>query len=234
MKLLDRLSQLVRSNLNAALDSLSDPGKEVDLLIEQMEEALRRSRLELRDQLAQEKLAHKRAEEAYRNVLRWQEHAERAARAGDEELARTALQRQAEAEQQQEEAERLHAEQSRLVAQLTQRIRDNDRKLAEIKARKGMLKARARAAKQLLAAEGTALDRFDELVQQIELNEQQAEAMAEMARDPDLALRPQSRDEAIGAKFARSLGGSLGSRDEEIEQRLRALKARLDKRDEEP
>src|SRR5689334_21006967 len=106
MKLLDRLANLVRSNLNAAIDTLSDPAKEIDLLVEQMEAEVKRGRIELRDHMAQEKLGQKKAEEAYRNVRRWHEHAERAVAAGDDDLAKEALRRQGEAERQQEETER--------------------------------------------------------------------------------------------------------------------------------
>jgi len=51
MSILGRFSNLIKSNLNAAVDKLSDPAKEVDLLIEEMEEELKKLRLELRDQL---------------------------------------------------------------------------------------------------------------------------------------------------------------------------------------
>ena len=54
MSILGRFSNLIKSNLNAAVDKLSDPAKEVDLLIEEMEEELKKLRLELRDQLARQ------------------------------------------------------------------------------------------------------------------------------------------------------------------------------------
>jgi phage shock protein A len=232
MKLLDRLANLVKSNLNAAIDTLSDPAKEIDLLVEQMETEVKRGRLELRDHLAQEKLSQKKAEEAYRNVQRWHEHAERAVAAGDDDLAKEALKRQAEAEKVQEDTERTVAEQSRLVHDHTQRIKDNDRKLAEIKSRKETLKARARAAKQSLSVEGSAFDRFDQLASQIEVSEHQAEAMRDMAEDPDLNPRlGTSKDQETNEKFARLLGSGRSDKDQEVEDRLAELKAKLDKRE---
>ena len=98
MSILGRLSNLIKSNLNSAVDKLSDPAKEVDLLITEMEEELVKLRGELRDALVQEKLAQKRVDEAYRNVQKWQEHAERAVRAGEDDLAKEALMRQADGE----------------------------------------------------------------------------------------------------------------------------------------
>ena len=58
MSILSRLGNLIKSNLNSAVDKLSDPAKEIDLLIEEMEDELKQLRVTLRDQLVQEKLAH--------------------------------------------------------------------------------------------------------------------------------------------------------------------------------
>jgi phage shock protein A len=236
MKILDRLSNLLRSNLNSAIDKMSDPGKEVDLLLEQMEDESRRARLALRDNLAQEKLCQKRVDEAFRNVARWQEHAERAARAGEDELAKEALRRVDEAERQLDAAEKNLAEQSHIVARMTDQIRQNDRKLLEIKARKETLKARARTAKGAIDGEGDAFSRFDNLVSQIEQNEHQAEAMADIAADPTLSRTLQTdRDRKTEEKFDRLLpasAGKAGQSHDEMDARLAALKARLDKRGE--
>jgi phage shock protein A len=227
MSILSRLSNLVRSNLNAAIDKVSDPGKEIDLLVEQMEEESRRSRLEVRDHLAQEKLAQKRVDEHYRNVQKWQDHAERAVKAGDDELAREALRRREQADAQLQAAEEHLSTQSHLTAKLTEQIRQNDRKIAEIKAKKETLKARARASKQAFSADGSAFDRFDQLASQIDLNEAQAEAMAEMAGD-----RTSTADSRTNERFDRLLGGNPGTAGQggEVEDRLAELKARLDKK----
>ena len=174
MSILSRLGNLIKSNLNSAVDKLSDPAKEIDLLIEEMEDELKQLRVTLRDQLVQEKLAHKKVDEEYRNVQKWQDHAERAVRA-----VRAALRRRVEAEAKLEATERLHAEQSRHVQKLTDDLKSGDQKLQEIKSRKESLKSRARAAKQSSSPDGTAMDRFTRLVAEIETQEEQAAAMAE-------------------------------------------------------
>lgn len=241
MKLLDRLSNLLRSNLNSAIDSVSDPGKEIDLLIEEMDDEAKRARLALRDQIVQEKLGQKRVEEAFRNVTRWQEHAERAAVAGDDDLAREALRRLDDAEKTLDSLERALSEQSQAVQRLTRQLHDNDRKLSDIRSRKETLKARARTAKNSLG-DGNAFSRFDQLVSQIEQNEHQAEAMADMAADPLLQTGDgqRERDLQTEEKFRRlgetgpdGAGGEqrlLGG-ETEMDARLRALKARVGRRD---
>jgi phage shock protein A len=227
MSILSRLGNLIKSNLNAAVDKLSDPAKEIDLLIEEMEEELSQLRATLRDQLVQEKLAQKKVDEEFRNVQKWQDHAERAVRASDDELAREALRRRVEAEARLEASEKAHAEQSRHVQKLTQDLKDSDRKIADIKMRKASLKLRAKTAKQAANPEGTAMDRFNRLVAEIETQEEQAAAMAELV--PEIgAHRQDDRDRATEEKFNRLLGSGSesGGKEGEIESRLAALKAK--------
>ena len=225
MSILGRLGNLIKSNLNSAVDKLSDPAKEIDLLIEEMEEELKQLRVTLRDQLVQEKLAQKKVDEEYRNVQKWQEHAERAVRAGDDELAKEALRRRVEAEAKLESAEKAHAEQSRHVQKLTDDLKSGDRKLSEIKTRKESLKSRARAAKQANDPEGTAMDRFNRLVAEIETQEEQAAAMAELV--PELgAQRQDDRDRATEERFNRLLGPAKDGKESDIDSRLAALKAK--------
>ena len=255
MSIIGRFSNLIKSNLNAAVDKLSDPAKEVDLLISEMEEELKKLRLELRDQIVEEKLAQKRVDEVFRNVAKWQEHAERAVRANDDELAKEALVRQAEAEKKLETAEGVLAEHSKMVAKMHQDLKSGETKLTEIKGKREALKNRARAAQKGTSGEGaSAFDRFKALVEEIEDKEHQAEAMAEI--EPELgAARQDDRDRETSQRFDRLLAGSIGTgtgtgtgtgkdpegkkgpamsqKDAEMDVRLAALKAKLDKRTEE-
>lgn len=249
MSLLSRIGNLFKSNLNAAIDSLSDPAKEIDLLVAEMEDEAKKARLSLRDCLAREKMAQKKVDEAFRNVQRWQEHAERAVTAGDDDLAREALRRRDDAERQLEDAERALAEQAQVVARMTEQLRRNDAKIAEIKSRKETLKARARQSKQALNPEGDAFTRFDALVNDLEFKEHQAEAMAEIA---STAAADPAAEAALEERFNRLLpqkasaqpaGGADGSsaalaprplkspKEQELDDRLAALKAKLDKKD---
>ncbi len=236
MSILGRLSNLIKSNLNSAVDKLSDPAKEVDLLITEMEEELVKLRGELRDAMVQEKLAQKRVDEAYRGVQKWQEHAERAVHADEDDLAKEALMRQADTEQKLQAAESTLAEHSRIVAKLHADLRGGEAKLTEIKGKREALKSRARAAHKQAGGEGSAFDRFNTLVSEIEEKEHQAEAMAEL--EPELRSAVQEdRDRQTSARFDRLLGpgsggaggGGTAGKDDEISARLRSLKAKLDK-----
>src|SRR5439155_24391150 len=95
MGILDRISRLVSSNVNAAIDKMSDPGKEIDQLIIDMEKQLKNARQEVHTALAQEKRQRTRAEALAKTSREWEERAERAVRAGDDSLAKEALARKA-------------------------------------------------------------------------------------------------------------------------------------------
>lgn len=243
MSLLSRISNLFKSNINAAIDAMSDPAKEIDLLVTEMEEEVKKGRIELRDTLAREKLAQKRVDECYRGVQKWQEHAERAVTAGDDELAREALRRRDDAERQLEEAERQLAQQSQAVAAMTAGLRRNEAKVGEIKLRKETLKAKAKASKQALenhsgGAGADAFARFDALMEDLDFKESQVQAMEEI--NAERTLSP-ARDAELEEKFNRLLPASAAARagavpgkspkDQEMDDRLAALKAKLDKKD---
>ena len=236
MSILGRFSNLIKSNLNAAVDKLSDPAKEVDLLIEEMEDELKKLRLELRDQLAREKLAQKKVDEEYRAVQKWQEHAERAVQAGDDELAKEALRRRDEMEVKLAAVEKTLAEHSQLTAKLAAQLKAGDQKLIEVKGKREPLKARARAAKQAANPDGTAFDRFNSLVSQIESQEEQAQAMAELLPEMHQGLQDDKDrqtserfDRLLAAGPAASSGAGRSEKDQELDARLAAIKAKLDK-----
>src|SRR5437762_2534457 len=99
MGIFDRVSKLIKSNANAAIDKMSDPSKDVEQLILEMEDALRAARGETTRGMAAEKLAAGRIADVEQKVAEWGRRAEEAVRQGDDELAREALARQQEAEQ---------------------------------------------------------------------------------------------------------------------------------------
>lgn len=229
MKIFSRLSQLFKSNINAALDRMSDPAKEIEQLIEEMDDELRKSKIELRDQLAQVKQQEKRVDEYNRNIYRFQEHAKRAVIAGEDSLAKDALRMLQDAEQKLSEAQRFLDEQSSITTRMIEQIKNNEHKLSQIRMRKETLKSQATIQKQKLSSQGSAFDRFDQLASEIELNEHQAAAMVELAQ-----LDTQTQNQHAAERFDRILGDGTTpkSKDQELEYRLQALKASMGKTEE--
>ena len=135
--------------------------------------------------------------------------------------------------------EKTLAEHSQLTAKLAAQLKAGDQKLLEVKGKREALKARARAAKQAANPEGTAFDRFSTLVSQIESQEEQAQAMAELLPELHPAVQD-DKDRQTSERFDRLLGtgGAAGTgpahlrseKDQELDARLAALKAKLDKR----
>src|SRR5256885_12299381 len=91
MGILGRLSTLIKSNVNDAIDSMQDPAKEIDQMIRDMEDSSRQARTEVAQCMASERLQRKRVDGLIAEARTWEEHAVRAVQAGDDALAKEAL-----------------------------------------------------------------------------------------------------------------------------------------------
>jgi phage shock protein A len=219
MGILGRINRVIKSNVNELLDKMTDPAKEVDLLIVEMEQGLRQAKEEVVSTAVASKRAQQRVEESRREAERWQQRAEQAVRAGDDALAREALTRKVTADQDLEQARGAAAQQASYVKELTSSLKELEVRLKDVTARKETLKQRARAAKQGNAgglSGGEAFSKFDALEGRIEAMEEMQEITASM----------DGRDAATEAKF-RALEGDA-DRNPKIDDELAALKAKMD------
>src|SRR4029077_12556094 len=98
MGILGRLSSLIKSNVNDAIDSMQDPAKEIDQMVRDMEDSARQARTEVGQSLAEAKRLVRKVTELDGEIAQWQSRAETALRAGDDALAKEALKRRAEKE----------------------------------------------------------------------------------------------------------------------------------------
>src|SRR5262245_43277660 len=145
MSILNRISTVVKSNLNNLLSSAEDPAKLVNQAIVDMEESLRDGKKELISIMAEEKVVANRVAEKNAEAEEWERKAMLALKAGDEELARAALERK----------QRSLADKASLDATLKQHrqyideMRVNlelcERKLTDAKLKKDAIVARAKA-----------------------------------------------------------------------------------------
>ncbi len=147
MSILDRLSTLVKSNLNDVIDKMQDPGKEIDQLVLDMEDSIRQARAEVAASMAGEKRMAKQAEDLAAEAKTWEEHAAKAVQAGDDALAKEALRRKAQKEADRLEVEKAAAEQRVEVEKLTAGLRALELRVKDVKLRQGTLREKARAAK---------------------------------------------------------------------------------------
>ncbi|MGD0835245.1 MAG: PspA/IM30 family protein [Polyangia bacterium] len=183
MSILDRLSTLMKSNLNDLIDKMQDPGKEIDQLVRDMDDSIRQARAEVAASVAEEKRLARQADDLAAQAVTWDEQAARAARSGDDALAREALQRKAQKEADKLEVERARAEQETGITNLLAGLRALELRTKEVKLRQGTLRERARAAKgQSPLAGGAAFADFERMSSRIDALEAEAGLTDELQR----------------------------------------------------
>jgi phage shock protein A len=176
MGILGRLSSLVKSNVNSAIDSMQDPGKEIDQMVRDMEESARQARTEVGQCMAEEKRLERRVADLDGEIAEWHRRAEMAVRAADDGLAKEALRRKGEKEAEQAESRKALQEQSVYADQLTAALRQLDERLKQVKLRQGTLKAKARANRDgsPLSGKTSAFNDFDRMAGRIDAVEAEA------------------------------------------------------------
>jgi phage shock protein A len=211
MSILDRLSTLVKSNVNDLIDNMQDPGKEIDQLVLDMEDSIRQARAEVAASMAGEKRMAKQADELAAEAKTWEEHAARAVQAGDDALAKEALRRKAQKDADRLEVEKAAAEQKVEVEKLTAGLRALELRVKDVKLRQGTLREKARAAKgRSPVSTGTsAFADFDRMSGKIDALEAEAGLSDELAgrtaeqlaseRKLDQLSEDRSLDDALAA-----------------------------------
>ena len=222
MGILDRISTLLKSNLNSAIDKMTDPGKQIDQLVIEMEEQARKARGEVQQALALEKRTRQKVTALEKSSVEWQDRAERALKAGDESLAREALKRKLEVDAELADTRKTLDEQVGHAEALTQALKQLDQRITEVKLRKETLKAQARAQKSKDAGgsgKPEAFERFEQLSTGIDVKEAEVELDDELAK----ASHTDAKSVEVERRFAEL------SKDKELEDRLAALKDKMKK-----
>ena len=93
MALLERVSTLVRANLNDLVDKAEDPEKMIKQVILDMQNQLLQVKTQVAISIADQHVLEKRAQENEDNERQWRKRAELAVDKGDDTLARAALER---------------------------------------------------------------------------------------------------------------------------------------------
>src|SRR4051794_18847517 len=183
MGILGRLSTLIKSNVNDAIDSMQDPAKELDQMIRDMEDSARQARTEVGQCMATAKQQEKRVAALAAEASTWEEHAKRAVQAGDDALAKEALRRKAEKDADRLEAEKALQDQRVYVDQLTAGLKALETRVKDVKLRQGTLREKARANKKgsPTSVKTSAFDDFERMSGKIEAIEAEASIGDELA-----------------------------------------------------
>lgn len=223
--LFSRLRNVISSTVNDAVESVSDPGQEIALMLDDLAAQIKQSEKDLKEAIVTRKVMEKKLEELTKDITGWQGRAESAIKLGDEALARAALERKKDFETRKVDAEAALQDQRALVIQMQEQISDAKEKHKSLNLRRGTLMAQARAAKEgggttASAAATGASSRLDEIESKIA----HIEAMNEVAAETRSAEQ-EAAD--IDAQLANLAGGATS----EVDNELAALKAKLKAQD---
>jgi phage shock protein A len=216
MGILGRLSTLIKSNVNDAIDGMQDPAKEIDQLVRDMEDSARQARAEVAQCMGEEKRLGKRVEALDGEIKTWTDRAESAVRAGDDPLAKEALRRRGEKDAERAETQKALHEQGVYVDQLATALRALEARVKDVKLRQGTLREKARAAKGVsrLSGKTTAFDDFERMSSKVDTVEAEAGLGDELDGRSDAAGAAERKLDALAA-------------DSSVDDALAALKKKL-------
>ncbi len=155
MTLFDRISRVLRANINDLVSKAEDPEKILEQAVTDMQEDLVQLRQAVARVIAEQKRSQMQYDQNQEEAQKWQERAQLAITKGDESLAREALVRK-----------KTHADTAGILkTQLEQQTSQVDTlkrnlialegKIQEAKTKKSMLQARSQAAKASEALQNT-------------------------------------------------------------------------------
>jgi phage shock protein A len=227
--ILGRIGQLVRANLNAAIDAAEDPEQMLDQLVRDYGSNIREAEAAVAQTVGDLRLMEGDQREAAEAVREWQQKAEAASRKADQlrtdgktaeadrfdDLARVALRRQISYEQQartlEEQVQRQQAVSDQLkegLGKLRQKMDDLVLKRNELVSRGKVARAQVRV-QQAMSSNAvmdptSELGRFEERVRREEAMAQGLEAVSSDSLEEQFAQLGADEDEQeLDARFAR-------------------------------
>jgi phage shock protein A len=225
MGIWEKLSTLVRSNINDAIAKAENPEKMLNQVLLDMRDQLQKAKTEVAVAIADERKLKAQAEEENKLAADWEHRAMLAVREGRDDLAKQALMRQ------QEHAERAVAlaETWQRQATETERLKDSLRqlndKIEEAKRKKNLLVAKQKRAQaqqrihETMAglSDRSAFEVFDRMAEKIDEQERMAVATTEVHE----AL---TQGDTLEREFKQL---TVGASNESIEWKLLQLKEKM-------
>ena len=216
MSLMERVSTLLRANLNDLIDKAEDPSKMIKQVILDMENQLLQVKTQVAISIADQHMLEKKQKENDAKAVEWMRKAELAVDRGQDDLARAALERHKSCERTAESFREQVADQRAQVDMLKAVLGKLEQKLSEAHAKSAMLIAQHRRARALGRASearsaigsGSSIRTFDRMKDKVMHEEAVSQAKSELAGD--------NLDDRFAAL----------ERDDEVDRALAELKAR--------
>lgn len=217
----DRISNIIRANINDMLDGAEDPEAMLNQIIRDMNDALRQADSDIADQIAQTKMLEGDLDQAKRNQAAWQSKAELAVNKGKDDLAREALLRvndytdqvgvyEKQLDGQKSAVTELKSKRDLLKSKYDQARRNKENLVARARAAQAKGKMTQVGAKANTADYASELDRMERKIRQMEARADADEEVAESKTSVE------DEFDKLGA-------------DQQIEDQLAALKAKMGK-----
>src|SRR5438045_4953218 len=152
MALLERVSTLVRANINDLVDKAEDPEKMIKQVILDMQNQLIQVKTQVAIAIADQHLLGKKQKENEASATEWMRKAELAVDKKQEDLARPALERALSYRQMSESFAQQLEDQHQQVEALKSALQKLEQKLAEAKSKSDILMSQNRRARALTRA----------------------------------------------------------------------------------
>lgn len=215
-----RIARVGQSYVNAAINAAEDPEKMLDQTVNEMQEDLVKMRQAAAQVMASQKQLEMKHKQAQTTADDWYRRAQLALQKGDEELAKEALVRRKSFQENADSLMSQFASQKEATEKLMSNTKLLETKLAEAKAKKDTLKARAQSAKSAKAVQemasgmstSNALAAFDRMEEKVMKMEAEADATTMLAGGDALAqefamLEAGSVDDELAAMKNQLRGG---------------------------
>jgi len=217
MALLERVSTLIRANLNDLVDKAEDPEKMIKQVILDMQNQLMQVKTQVAISIADQHVLEKKQQEAEENERQWMRRAEMALDKKDDALARAAIERSMSYKNMAEGFRQQVEDQKAQVENLKTALLKLQQKLAEAQSKSDLLIAQHRRSRAMRNATeagnnisgDTHAAAFDRMKSKVRRSEATAQATAELVNEDD-----------VGEKFAAM------EKQEEIERLLADLKSK--------
>ena len=191
MALMERVSTLVRANLNDLIDKAEDPEKMIKQVILDMQNQLLQVKTQVAISIADQHLLEKKQKENQDRASEWMRKAELAVDKKQDDLARGALERSMSYKQMAESFEQQIADQKTQVENLKTALHKLEQKLAEAEAKSDVLVAQHRRSRALSKAsdarlsmgDGSKAAAFDRMKHKVMHAEAVSQAKSEIAGD---------------------------------------------------
>ncbi len=191
MALMERVSTLVRANLNDLIDKAEDPEKMIKQVILDMQNQLLQVKTQVAIAIADQHLLEKKRVENQEKVAEWVRKAELAVDKQQDDLARAALERSMSYRTLGENFAQQVADQTVQVENLKTALRKLEQKLTEAQAKSDVLIAQHRRARALNKAgdarmavgDSSNAAAFDRMKGKVQLSEALSQAKAELTAD---------------------------------------------------